>query len=223
MKPKKFKLFHPEDVGQYSQLTIRNVENVNPLDYFAAQFIKSRIVAERDILVHQGFPLSEDLLEKTLRAKARLDWEENYRKLMSLEIPEDILNLLSGKKKSEQDHILKNSSLSNDGLVALILKAGKEGFLFSQFRIEKPQPDPKPPLSYQTKVFTAKFLDRKDEWLCFVTSYICAINTQSCYGSKPALYFGSNTSGLTRMGVLFDLQKDTFNSSVFKDIGFSGV
>jgi hypothetical protein len=161
MKPKKFKLFHPDDIGQYTQLTLRDVEKVNPLEYFSAQFIRASIVAERDKLVHQGFPLSEELITETLLAKASLEWDQKLKTLLALPTPDVIVDTLNEKKSSSQEAILKNLTLSNDHIIAFILNAGKKGFVFSQYRVEKPIQDPKPQFSYATKVFTAKFLDKK--------------------------------------------------------------
>jgi hypothetical protein len=178
-----------------------NVENVNPIKYFADIFKLKYILLADSINIIDCHEIEMSRLKKLLFFEAEKMWKIRFEYLKKLLIPEGLIGLLSTTKKSEQEKIIKTTQLSPEILENLIYLAyEKFDYRFSQYRFEIPEKGTDPlKIPYaiyvnkngqiesigkteysnnqlkqaleQRKVTVGIFLERKDFWHCFFGNY----------------------------------------------------
>lgn len=114
-------------------------EYVNPIDYYADRFIKSRTSMLTHILkLKLPQDASVESLERVAYKNALKDWDEEYKEIISTEIPKNFISLLTSESKDEQIKLLKGQTLTTPILFSLIYKAYSEfGFTYSSYSGEQ--------------------------------------------------------------------------------------
>ncbi|HCK65841.1 MAG TPA: hypothetical protein DHW49_06225, partial [Anaerolineae bacterium] len=184
--------------GHHSLVEVGDFEFVNPTNQISEMFISSRIFLERDFLRFVGFPIDNPIALGVLTKKIKKEWDEKYKELKSVDIPEPLLKVLTVDSKKEQIRLLKNLSLNNEQLVAFLIRAGEDfGYSYSQYtgeHLPKGLADKKLPTLAELKedgevkiigetemtkgqvkqsieqrhVAVSKFLDKGDKWHCLM-------------------------------------------------------
>ena len=189
---------------------VGDIEFVNPIVQLSEQIYNSSINFDKEIFqlnkekftaLAAGIENPEVIVERVLRRNAEKFRQEIFQKILSTELPNNILSILECHNKSEQYKILKGLKLNRDQLILLTFKAWELfGFTYSTYKFEHlPKGIDKkqlPQFAYkeengditvvgnttlttgqikqiieQRKVLIAKFMERGDIWHCFFYTY----------------------------------------------------
>jgi hypothetical protein len=200
-------------------------ENVNPAQkFYEACFIQRMMSIVPEETMGDKPPSDEGrkVLEET--AKICKEFVNNFR---AVPLPGNLIDLLSSKKKSEQQKLLKNLALTPEILASFLLLAGDNGFTLSQYTSElhTTAVDVKKfPLSFritkdgevqkfgktdltdgqlkqaieQRSVKVAKLLERADEWHCFFATYNSFRGKENWQNGQPHFHYISNLFGIEK-------------------------
>jgi hypothetical protein len=211
-------------------------EQVDPIKYYEDSFILKRMILA-------GVPVDElngegEITEKSknLFIESIKLWREKHRKINQLQIPHNLIKLLSTTKKSEQEKLLKGVILTPEILISFFFKAHSDcGYTLSQYSSEilpKGVDKSKMPLAYilkkteieifgktelsdgqlkqaiqHRKVTVAKFLERGNNWHCFFTTFKSLKGEETWQGQKqPHFHYISDRFGLIRENVILELK-----------------
>lgn len=218
-----------------------NFEYVDPIEYYGGTFIFERMILS-------GVSKEELKGKKDLsinNTQILLDLRKCWGKLLSgyraIDVPENLIKLLSTNKKKEQINLLKGLVLTPDILMSFLIKAYEDfGFTLSQYSSEFQQRGlelSRMPLACQIKkngelklfgetgmsegelkqaaehrkVVIAKFLDRKDEWHCFLTTFKSLRGEETWQGeNQPHFHYISNKFNLKRSTVIEQIKSEKY-------------
>ncbi|HTR29413.1 MAG TPA: hypothetical protein VMH27_09080 [Puia sp.] len=171
---------------------------------------------------------------------AVLHWQKMLSEFKKIKVPENLIKLLSSKKKSEQESLLKGIALTPDVLMGLLIVAEQHGYTLSQYTSEFSQKGvdlSKMPLAYEVKgdgevkifgdtemsagqlkqaiehrkVKVAKILDRGDEWHCFFATFRSLRGEETWQGEKqPHFHYISNAFGIPRTKVVEQIKSEQY-------------
>lgn len=135
------KIFKKSTGESLIKLSDKDIKQVNPIKYYGDFYIVRQMIFSGvpDDELHLKKEPSEE--SKKIFREAIESWKEKLAEIKNVNIPENLIKLLSSKKKSEQEKLLRDVSLTPNMLYALIFKAYEDySYLFSQYnKAEKPQ------------------------------------------------------------------------------------
>lgn len=215
-------------------------ENVKPVKHYGDFFIVKSLILNgvpQEELNGQRKPSDQS---KKIFIEAALQWQKMLAEFKAVEIPENLRKVLSSKKKSEQEALLKGIAINPDILMGLLIFAEQQGYTMSQYSSEFSQKGvdiSKMPLAYvvqedgqvkvlgesemsdgqlrqaieHRKVKVAKFLDRGDDWHCFFATYKSLRGEETWLGQKqPHFHYISNAFGIQREKVVAQLKSEEY-------------
>lgn len=217
-----------------------DVERVKPIEYYRAAHINMFVATYQTFLLAKKTPYPLYLFDELLKNKGEADWEETYRELIAVPVPQPLVNILSCTSKKEQVRELKGLSLENRELQAFVFTAWeKYGFTFSQYRaMHYPNGFDKtqlPTVFYKEgdtvttigetsltegqlgqaiehrHATVAKILDNGSNWHCFFLTYKSLNGKEAYKDGTPHLHYISNLWGLTREKVVAELKSKNYN------------
>ncbi len=194
------------------------IESVDPVRHYKDFFVVK-------LMIMRGIP-NEELNGKTKPSEESKKvfieavqlWNEKYTEIKSTPIPDNLIQLLSTTKKSEQEKLLKGIELTPALLAAFIFESyEKYGYKLSQYKTEIPQKGvdlSKMPFAYEVKengnvksfgktglsdgqlrqaikhrkVTIGKFLEKGDIWHCFFTNYKSLAGEETWLGKNQPHY-----------------------------------
>lgn len=137
MKFKKHKIEIPDNKGHYIFMESEDIEYVNPISYISNLNINTYIVIGKEVLSDKKLELSDEIIQKYLLKNAIEEWNKDLLKFQSIDLPNNLFELLNAKSKREQIKSLKGLSLTSDELISFFFMAfDKYGFLYSQYKSE---------------------------------------------------------------------------------------
>ncbi len=193
-------------------------EQVNPIKHYGDGFIVKQMVL-------RGVPNGElngndKISEKSMGIfkAAAAHWSEMMAGFRKVQVPDNLIALLSSKKKGDQEKLLKGVVLTPDNLMAFLIRAYEEfGYTLSSYSSEhaaKGVDTSKMPLAYEVKedgnvsvygntelskgqlrqaieqrrVKVGKFLDNGEQWHCFFTTFRSLRGEETWLGEKQPHY-----------------------------------
>lgn len=181
--------------------------------------------------------LDENEKQKFILKESLKGWKKWYENIMRTEINPNLISLINSKKAT-QIKLLKSISIRQEEITAFIIKSFiVYGFKFSQYRTEHQQKDieieklngiafidEKGKVNSNEKsgltkgqikqainhrvVTIAKFIDKNEEWHCFISNYKSLGGKELQYkNGRKHLHYISSKWGLDREYVLNELKK----------------
>jgi len=228
-----------ESGGSYIMIPSPEVEKVNPIEYYSNYHIQKSVFLGRELLMLYKIPLLDGFLDKFLFKTAKDEWNEQYKEIMNVSIPNNLKEILNTKRKNEQLQLLRNMTITTEQLFAFIFHAWNEGFSFSQYKAEhhhkgvneddlpamiNVEGDEIKTIGKTTltkgeqkqvienrKVIIAKFFDKEDEWHCFFVTYDSLKGKESWQGGQAHLHYISDKFGLKREEVVKQLKSGKYS------------
>jgi hypothetical protein len=185
----------------------------------------------------------EKIRTKVMLRRALQFWEQEYQKIKAIPLTEEWMKLLECRKKKKQEKILKSMAFDSSLLIAFIFAAAESyGFTYSVYHSHHLpndiDPSKMPTLAYkettgdiskigetplsdkqlriaidQRNVVVSKFLDKKDIWHCFFSTYDGIAGKEPGHGSH--LHYISSAFGMSRLEVLKELKKKRYDLPSF--------
>jgi len=236
--------------GNYIVSELPDVRKVNPVEYFRKGFIVSNFFMARELIRLYRLPFASNLIDKICTRKAHEHWHEYYNSVLKIQIPENLRILFDTTKKSEQEKLLKNMTLTPKILSGFIFYAWNEkGYTFSQIKSEHlPSGVKKEELptiihvkegnvetigdSTMTKgqqkqvienrkVVIAKIFDKGNEWHCFFVTYDSLKGKESWKNGQPHFHYISDKFGIKRDDLIKKLKNKHYNLGSLPHIDFN--
>lgn len=237
--------------GHYTIYESPDIEYTDPIKHFSEIHLIVNYEFNKKFFI-STIPDTQPKVIDTLSYKMAMEqWQNSYHDYLNMEIPINLITLLSSNSKKEQLHLLKGLSITPDQLVAFILRANKDfGFTFSQYSSEfhttginkKDLPlfaeidgeivnkigktalsdkQLKHAIKFR-KVMVAKFIDNETNWQCFFLTYKSIFGGESWQNGQPHLHYISNKFGLSRERVLKELKSKEYKLGNLPHINFIG-
>lgn len=177
-------------------------------------------------------------------------WKETLARYKQVNVPENLVKVLSTSKKKDQVALLKGQVLTPDILMGLLIKAEEMGYTLSQFRSECPQKGldiSKMPYACEIKkdgslkiygktdltngqlkqaiehrkVTVAKILDFGQVWHCLFATYNSIDGKEVWLGKEQAHYhYISSSFGIARTEVIKQIKSVTYKLGNLPHIRF---
>lgn len=241
----------PTDTGFYIVSKHSPVEKVNPIEHYKANFIKTRIVILREVLIAKKPPVTNDELNQFVLQDAMKEWDKRYNEIIQTQIPKNFISLLKSQSKKEQVQLMKGQSLTPHQLTAFIFKAYMDyGFTFSTFSQEhlhngieneilpkllEVKGDNVKKVGHTTltdgqlkhlmqyrKVIVAKFVDNGENWHCLFLSFKSIKGEETWKNGQPHFHYISDKFGMTRDKVYNDLKSKYYKLNSLPHIDLIG-
>jgi hypothetical protein len=195
-------------------------EYVKPVKHYGDFFIVKSLIL-------RGIPQEElngdrkpSDKSKEIFKGAVLHWQEMLSEFKKVKVSENLIKLLSSKKKSEQETLLKGVILTPDVLMGLLIvdlskmplayevKEDGEVKVFGDTEMSAGQL--KQAIEHR-KVKVAKILDRGDEWHCFFATFRSLRGEETWQGEKqPHFHYLSNAFGIPRTKVVEQIKSEQY-------------
>lgn len=230
----------PDDLGgSYIMMTSRDVEKVDPIDYYSNWYIQKSVFLGKELLLLYKIPIIDAFLDRFLFKKAKEEWNEKYEETMKVSLPNNLKAVLKAKRKNEQVQLLRGLSVTSEQLFAFILYAWNEGFSFSQYKAEHHHKGvnendlptiisvdgdkiksvgnthltigEQKQVIENRKVVVAKFFDKGDEWHCLFVTYDSLKGKETWQNGQPHLHYISDKFGLTREEAVKQIKDRRYN------------
>ena len=244
---KQFNINNPDGGGFYTISKVEDFEYVNPVDQICKTFIALHTKFDRNFLLAKGF-VPTQRIEALMQEKAVKEWQEEYKKMTAVKVPDALVVSLTATTKKEQVKALKGLAITSEELMAFIIVAWEEyGFSFSQYRSsyhhagldetklpelihkeddgsiksigETPMTEGELKQVIEARsVKVSKFLDKNGAWHCFFLTYKSLGGEET--GGKPHLHYISGTWGLKREDVLAQLTSKKYRLPSLPHINF---
>ena len=212
-------------------------ENVNPdRHYYDACFVKRMMLQVPDEARGKKKPTEKG---KQILLETAKDCREFINSFRAVELPQQLLDLLKAKKKSEQQKLLKNLVLNPDILMGFLLKAGDNGYTLSQYSSEFQPSDidkEKMPYAYmlnengeiqkfgkteltdgqlkqaleQRSVKIAKIIEKDGEWHCFFITFNSIGGKENWRDGQPHFHYISNFFGIKKEDVIEQIKSKKY-------------
>jgi len=229
------RIYDPETGGFYTTHFATDFEFVDPIEFYKQSSIKISTTMQRDILLLKGLPLLPESIKELIHKQSLEWWDEQYKRVLEAEAPENLLAVLSLQSKKEQVLKLKGVQINPDQLLNFLFKASTDyGFKFSQYTAEhQPTGTDKKDLPTMVnvkdgkvkkigntsltdgqikqilehrKVTIAKFLDNQESWHCLFTTFNSLKGAETWKGGQPHYHYISDKFGLPRDKVVQELK-----------------
>lgn len=235
--------------GYYRIITAPDIEFVDPIDYYSNAFIESKVSLERDMLLLKKFPFPIHHVDHLLIKRALAEWREKYQEIITTEIPENFISLLTADSKRDQLKLLRGQNLTPSQLIGLIFRAWTYfGYSFSQYsarhhhnglnkaqlptviEIQDDETITKVGPATLTdgqlrnvvehrKVIISKFLDNKTNWHCFFLTFKSIRREESWQDGQSHFHYISDKFGVSRENVVTQLKSKDYNLGTLPHIG----
>jgi ribosomal small subunit protein bTHX len=189
-------------------------ELVDPIKYYGDYYVTSHMIKSGISKSELYGKVKPSEKGKKLFIEGKILWNKKLAEIKKINIPKNLIDLLSTTKKSEQVKLLKGVVLTTDLLAALIFEACENyGYKLSQYKSEIPQDQfdsKKMPLAYevqdngdvkkigktelsdgqlkqainQRKMTISKFLEKDDVFHCFFTNQNSLNGVETWLGKK---------------------------------------
>lgn len=165
---------------------------------------------------------------------------EIIKEFRSVEIPENLINLLSTTKKKEQEKLLKGLRITPDILMSFLIYVGDKEFLFSQYSSKfypKGTDEEKLPFAFmenkdgavkkfgdtkltdkqlkhilnERNVKIAKFIEKDNMWHCFFITYKSIRGKEKWEEGQPHFHYISNFFGISKENVIKEIKSEKYN------------
>lgn len=205
----------------------RDIEFVNPIDYYSDWEIRKSISLERAILNHKNPIITAFISDEFFVKRAQEKWQERLGQINATQIPENFISLLNSSSKNEQEKLMRGQSISPFQLAAYIFRAWTDfGFCYSNYRADhhhkgvNEQDLPQlinidgekvktagattmtegqlKNIINHRKVVISKFLDKGNIWHCFFITYNSIGGKEKWQGGQPHYHYISDKWGFTR-------------------------
>jgi|AntAceMinimDraft_9_1070365.scaffolds.fasta_scaffold14443_3 hypothetical protein len=217
------------------------IELVNPIKYYEDSFIVKQMILNGVPNKELNGKVEPSKNSKNIFIKSTILWNEILNDINKTILPKNLIRLLSTTKKSDQEKLLKGIEINPEILIAFIFKAySNYGFKFSQYISEIPQKGvdlSKMPFAYEIKdngqvkvygktelsdgqfkqaiqhrkVVVVKFLENKDIWHCFFTTFKSLRGEEIWLGkNQPHFHYLSNSFGISRERVIKELKSKKY-------------
>jgi len=246
--------------GYYSMIEVGNFEYVNPIQKMSEVIIGSMTQIAKNHLMFakennllpsiEGVANPNAIIERVALKNGIKMWGEEFQKIMSQTLPENIFNILECKSKKGQINLLKGLSLTSEELMLFIFKAWENyGFTYSTYVSHHSHQglDEKqmPKFAYKEnndqiisigkteltdgqikqaidhrRVIVSKFLDKGLIWHCFFQTYKSLKGEEAYKNGQPHLHYISHAWGLSRSYVLEQLQSKNYKLPSLPHIDF---
>lgn len=220
------KIFKDDGNGYYKGFIGNDVEFINPIEYYSNLIIHSKSSSFKEAIFLKMPLVASQLSQNDFLELGKIEWTEEYDKIMSTEVPINFLKLLESERKKEQVDLMKGQGINTRQLIALSFKAwSDQNYSFSLYKSEihhKGLEVEKLPLLINTEgdevktvgkteltdgelknvirhrnVRVAKFFDRNDEWHCFFLTYK-GLGEERWKGGQAHLHYISDKWGISR-------------------------
>jgi hypothetical protein len=237
----------PDGSGQGEYVIINGeVERANPHDYLFEMHANRQMVVGTSLAKGSGIITSKEEQEEArviLLKRAVREWPARLAEMRSVAVPNYLIDLLSAPDKASQLRLLKNATITQDQLLAFILKAGELGYTYSKYQ-EKHLPNGTDATKFphlfvqeedgsittvgrasasdgqmkqlleQRKVIAATILDQGEDWHCFFATYRGLAGKENYKGGQPHLhYISSKWGSVKRQDFLDGMQAGTYVSN----------
>lgn len=229
-----------EGPGHHSIIEIDDFEFLDPVKQISEMLINAEIKFKRDFLRMSGLPVDNPIADRILIKDAVNNWNEKYKQLQAVAIPQALTALLDCSSKKEQLKLLRGLALDQEQFLAFLLRAGTDyGYAYSQYRGEHlPTGMDKSKLPtlaeltddgdvniigktemskgqikqsiQQRHAAVAKFLDRDNAWHCFFLTYKSLNGEESYKDGQPHMHYISSAWGLERNFVVEQLKSKNY-------------
>ena len=243
------KITDPEKKLSFNIYENEDFEKKNPIEIFMDVNITLNMSMERKFLIANKFHGPPELIEQVLLKRALQSWDTEYKRLLAIDIPENLFKILETDKKKDQVKALKDLTFSSSQLMSFAIKAYiNYGYLYSCYRVEFPQTgldisqlpkaahvtDNKVEIIGKTglsegqlrqaidhrKVIISKFIDNADKWHCFFLTYNSLKGGESYNDGTPHMHYISSAWGIDRAEVVRQLKSKTYKLPSLPHINF---
>ena len=241
----------PGGNGGYTVTRIADFEYVNPIQKLGEMHVRFSMSFERDFLKMSGFQFPVAMLERILLRRAIKSWEDDYARLLHLNVPPALFDLLQARSKKEQIKLLKGMALDGDQLMCFIFQAWlRDGYTYSMYTSEHvpngTEASEMPPFALKEEdrtitsigpttlspgqirqaidhrsVIVSKFLDKGDFWHCFFLTFKSLKGEETYKNGQPHLHYISDKWGLTREYVLAQLKSKDYKLPALPHIDYT--
>ncbi|RRJ86903.1 hypothetical protein EG240_15735 [Paenimyroides tangerinum] len=214
-----------------------DIISVNPdQHYYESCLVRKMTLFAPEETLGDKEPTKEGAKILVESAKECREFIDNFRKI---DLPANLKNLLNTTKKREQEKILNGLELTPDILMAFLLYAGDNGYLFSEYSSEHHSSalkDKKMPLAYRKKddgsmevmgttdlsegqlkqnleqrtVKVGKILEKGDEWHCFFVTFNSLLGKENWRSGQPHFHYLSNLFGFTKEEVIEQIKSKDY-------------
>lgn len=239
-----------ESGGEYTSMFSKDVERVNPLEYYSKSQIAFSYTTLMDISEHIRGDISLDVMKGVALKKAKEQWDEQLKECKKAGTPKNLIAALLSDKKSQQLKLLEGMAITPDQIMSFILDAHEFGFTFSQYTCEYLPADIKrsdlPLITHvdnnkvkkvgdtdltdkklmqvieHRKVTVAKFFDRDLNWACLFVTFDSVAGKEPWKDGQAHLHFISDKFGMPRERVLEELKKRKYSLGSLPHIDLIG-
>lgn len=241
-------IHNPKDGSNYSIGVVEDFEYASPRDKLREVYLGHTFFSYKIFFAMQrlNFPIA--FVEKLFIKRAETEWQEEYKKLIAIPVPNNLESILISTSKKEQEKLLRGLSLTTDELTAFILKAGDSGYSWSQYRSShhhKGFDESLLPQAVEVKegtvhvvgetiltegqlkqavehrsVKVSKFFDRNGIWHCFFLTFKSLGGKENYKNGQPHLHYISNYWGIARADVVAQLQSKDYSLPSLPHINF---
>jgi hypothetical protein len=237
---------NPDGNGFYNIVEFEDFEYSNPIEkdlenriLFELANIKNLVALKTELIEpFNGVIDTEKVMARMALKQGTISFQEELERLQSIELPQNLLNILGNTKKKQQEKILKNISLTSSQLTSLIYTAhSRFGYTYSMYTAHTyPNVDPRqlPAFAYiseegklitsgqtrltngqirsaieQRQTSIAKFLDNGPVWHCFFYTYRSLAGKETG-GNAHIHYLSHNWSNLKREDILNQIKSGKY-------------
>lgn len=204
-------------------------ENVNPDKYYYdACFVKRMMMLVPEEVRGRKKTTEEGKKSLLETAKKCREFINSFREI---ELPKNLVDLLSATKKKEQKKLLRGLVLNPDILMSFLLMVGDNGYTLSEYSSEFQASDVKKdklPYAYilnedgkvqkfgkteltdgqlkhaleQRSVKIAKIIEKDEKWHCFFITYNSIGGRENWQNGQPHFHYISNLFGIEKEDVI---------------------
>lgn len=237
---KYFQINDHKDNGTYHIGNIDDFEYVQPINKLREIYLGHTFLSYKILFALNKLHLPMPFIEKVFHKKAESEWQDELKRVKEINVPENLINILSSTSKKEQEKLLRGLSMTTDEMEAFILKCDETGYSWSQYKsshhhkgfdeslmpeLVEIQDGNKIHVIGDTKlsdaqlkqavehrsVKVAKFFDKGENWHCFFLTYKSLGGKENWKNGQPHLHYISNYWTIPRANVVEQLQNKDYS------------
>lgn len=224
----------------YTQMLFNgDVEYVDPVQHYRNKIIETQRAKLRLMFSLKKHPLPAELIDTFILTEAKKVSDRYFSKVIRTSISSNFMEILTSKRKNEQERLLKGAELTPEQLYAFIYRAWiQHGFTLSEYYAEHlhagVQMKTLPKLVrfennvvYKVgktnltdgqlkqviehrKVTVSKFFDKEDTWHCLFTTYDSLNGKESWNEGQPHFHYISDKFGIPRDEIVRQLKSKSY-------------
>ena len=219
------------------------VEKVNPIDHYKTYELEKRAILLQDLLYLKAPMLASQLDYSFFIKEAEDTLGNFFEQFEKIEVHENFLHLLTTYRKKDQVKLLKGMTLNPDQLISLIfISYNKFDYLYSTYVFEnlpngfegKKLPkifelkddgtikkDGETDLTNgelkhiieHRKVIVSHFLEQKDIWHCFFTTYNSLVGKENWKNGQAHFHYISSSFGISKDDFIDSMRTGKYKST----------